>query len=58
MPEREWDNPKCTIIYLVNGERHRDACSLESFLGPRLRELRDAGFTAWIERNEPRRSDR
>lgn len=40
-----------TIIYLVNGERYRDATGLRSFLLPRLREIRQAGFSAWLEPN-------
>lgn len=40
-----------TIIYLVNGERYRDAAGLRSFLKPRLREIQAAGFQAWIELN-------
>ncbi len=42
-----------TIIYLVNGERYRDASGLRSFLGPRLREVQAAGFRAWLEPNSP-----
>jgi hypothetical protein len=41
-----------TIIYTVRGERYRDASGLRSFLGPRLRELRAAGFHAWLEPND------
>jgi hypothetical protein len=40
-----------TIIYLVNGERYRDAAGLRSFLTPRLREFQAAGFQAWLEQN-------
>lgn len=40
-----------TIIYLVNGERYRDASGLLSMLGSRLAEIRSFGFRAWIEKN-------
>lgn len=40
-----------TIIYSVRGERYRDASGLRSMLTARLREIRAAGFHAWLEPN-------
>jgi hypothetical protein len=46
-------NPVCTIVYLANGSRYRDASGLRSFLTPRLNEIKAAGFSAWLEENNP-----